>query len=68
MYGFSIKLESIHIPYAGLAAIMLTLGLLVIAAPANAQSEPASGSSQENLAALGKQLSDPLSDVWAPVH
>ena len=65
MHGFSIKSESIHIPYAGLAAIMLTLGLLVIAAPANAQSEPASGPPQENLAALGKKLTDPLSDVWA---
>jgi hypothetical protein len=65
MHRFSTKPESIHIPYAGLAAIMLTLGLLVIAAPANAQSEPASGPPQENLAALGKKLTDPLSDVWA---
>ena len=44
----------IHTPYAGLAAIMLVLGLLAAAAPAGAQSPSASDPSQENLATLGK--------------
>ena len=54
-----------HTPHRGLAVILLALGLQLTAAPVIAQSEPAGGSSKENLAALGKKLSDPLSDVWA---
>ena len=55
MYGLSVKPDTpTHTPYAGLAAIMLVLGLLAAAAPAGAQSPSASGPSQENLATLGK--------------